>query len=247
MLERHFLTTVLLIATATTVCGALANSASAQEPDPLEILDRMAAEVGELENFILTGDAYADARLPAGQIIQNSSEVTMRVRKPDAMHMSRRDTEGTMELFIGSGELTFYNESVGFYAQTDVPGGIGPAVDFAVNEVGIDAPLLDFVSQDMADTMLEDAQQVDYIGTSLIRGVLHHQIAIRTAEVDIQMWVASEGRPLPGKMVISSKWEGGSPRFVVFMDWNTAPDFPDKPFKFVPPEGATKIDFLPIP
>jgi hypothetical protein len=244
MFDKYFLKTVLLIAAATTLCGALTNSASAQEADPLEILDRMAAEVGGLEKFILTGDAYSDARLPAGQIIQNSSVVTMRVRKPDAMHMSRRDTEGMMELFIGSGELTFYNDSEGFYAQTDVPGGIGPAV---VNEVGIDAPLLDFVSQDMADTMLEDAQQVDYIGTSLVRGVLHHQIAIRTAEVDIQMWVASEGPPLPGKMLISSKWEAGSPRFVVFMNWNTAPDFPDKPFKFVPPAGATKIDFLPIP
>jgi hypothetical protein len=71
----------------------------------------------------------------------------------------------------------------------------------------------------------------------------YHHIGIRMAEVDLQIWVAAEGPPLPGKMTISSKWEGGSPRSVFFYSWNTNPDFGRESFSFEPPDGATKIEF----
>jgi hypothetical protein len=247
MLDRNHSTFVFLGLAAVVVGGMLANVASAQEPDPRELLDRMGAEVAGLDSFIINGYAYADARLPAGQIIENASHVTMRVRKPDSMHMTKRDTESTKELYVGGGLLTMFTAPVNLYAQTEVPEGVGVAVDFAIMEVGIDAPLLDFVSQDIADNMLEDAEQVDYLGTSLIQGVIHDHIAIRSADVDVQIWIASEGRPLPGKMSVISKWEGGSPRFIVFMEWNTNPSFPDESFSFVAPQGATKINFVSAP
>ena len=61
---------------------------------------------------------------------------------------------------------------------------------------------------------------------------------------DVQIWIASEGRPLPGKLVISSKWEGGSPRFVAFFKWDTDPAFEPDLFTFDPPDGAVRIEFL---
>jgi hypothetical protein len=163
------------------------------------------------------------------------------------MHLTRHDTEDNKDLYFSDGVLSIYTDTLNFYAQTEVPDGLGAAVDFAIDEIGIDAPLLDFVSSDMAETLMEDADDIRFIGTSLVRGKLYEQIAIRTAEVDIQMWIASEGRPLPGKMVITSKWEGGSPRFVVFMEWNTSPEFPANAFSFVPPEDATQINFVTQP
>jgi hypothetical protein len=60
----------------------------------------------------------------------------------------------------------------------------------------------------------------------------------------MQIWIASEGRPLPGKLVISSKWEGGSPRFVAFFKWDTDPAFEPDLFTFDPPDGAVRIEFL---
>jgi len=243
MFDRYHLKPAFLNIAAIVLSGVLTSSALAQEPDPRVLLDRMSAEVAGLEEFIISGDAYADARLPAGQIIEHASEVTMQVRKPDAMRMTKLDSEGSKELYVGSGMLTFYSETEGFYARTAVPEGVEEAVDFAVDEVGIDAPLLDFVSSNLAERLQEDATQVEHVGTSLIRGNLYDHVTIRGAEVDIQVWIAAEGRPLPGKISMSSKWEGGSPRFVVFMDWNTDPEFPDTDFSFTPPKGATEIQF----
>jgi hypothetical protein len=117
-------------------------------------------------------------------------------------------------------------------------------LDFAVNEVGIEAPLLDFVSMNIADNLVQDADEVHYLEKSLIRDELYHHIGIRSQDADVQIWIASEGRPLPGKLVISSKWEGGSPRFVAFFEWDTDPDFEPDLFTFDPPDGATRIEFL---
>jgi hypothetical protein len=247
MLDRIHSTIVALFAALVIAIGAPASNALGQELDPGELLSTMSAEVAGLERFILSGEAYTDARLGAGQIIQNSSQVTMYVSKPDAMHLVRRDAEDTKDLYFSDGLVSIYTESVNLYAQAEVPEGLGAAVDFAINEIGIDAPLLDFVSHDMSENLLADAQELRHLGKSLVRGKLYEQVTIRNSEVDIQVWIAAEGRPLPGKLLISSKWEGGSPRFIVHMDWDIDPEFPDDVFNFDPPEGATEVPFVTTP
>lgn len=232
------------IFTAVIASSLFAVSTSAQAADPRELLERMSTELAGLDSFILSGDAYADARLDAGQIIENSSQATMRVRKPDAMRLTMRNEEGVKEVVFGSGVLTLYSEKDNFYAQTEIPEGLGAAVDVAINDVGIDAPMLDLLSNNFGDQLLIDAEEVTHLGASLIRGKMFEHIAIRNSEADIQIWIAADGPPLPGKMVISSKWEGGSPRFVVFFDWDTDPDLPTGAVSFAPPANATKIEFL---
>lgn len=224
-------------------CGLLAGLASAQERDPRDLLGRMSDEIAGLESFILSGDAYADARLDAGLIIENSSQATLRVHKPDLIRITNKTAEDVKELYFASGVLTVYTKSKNFYGQTAIPDGADSALDYAVNELGIDLPMLDFLSNDVAKLMLENATDVQYVGISLVRGKIYEQVAIRTAEIDIQIWISAEGRPLPGKMSLSAKWDGGSPRTVVFMDWDTDPQIPEGELQFVPPDGATKISF----
>ena len=224
-------------------CGLLAGVASAQEPDPSELLRQMNDEIAGLQSFILSGDAYADARLDAGLIIEHASQATLRVRKPDLIRITNKTEEDVKELYFASGVLTVYTKSRNFYGQTAIPEGVMSALDYAVHELGIDAPMIDFVSDNMVERWLAIATDIQYVGRSLIRGKLYEHVAIRAPEIDIQIWIAAEGRPLPGKMALSAKWDGGAPRTVVFMDWNTDPDFPDGEVRFIAPDGATKISF----
>ena len=233
-----------LIIAATIAAGAFASSASAQEPDAKTLLEQMSAEIAALDSFIVQGDGYSDARLAAGHIIEHASQVTLRLRRPGSIRITNRNTEYTKEIFFDDGLLTVYSTNGNLYAQTEIPKGMGSALDFAVNELGIEAPLLDFVSRDIAGHLLEDSDELRYLGTSLIRDVVFHHLGIRSQEVDVQLWIASEGRPLPGKIAISSKWEGGSPRFVAFLKWDTDPVFPRDSFTFYAPEGAVAVGFL---
>lgn len=234
-----------LTVAATIAAGGLTAGVSAQEVEAKALLERMNAEIAGLDGFIVHGDAYIDARLAAGQIIEHASQVTLRLRRqPGSVRITNRDTENTKEIFFDDGLLTVYSTKDNFYAQRKIPKGVESMLDFAVNEADIEAPLLDFVSANVADDFLQDADEVRYLGTSLIRDEVFHHIGIRSQEVDVQIWVASSGRPLPRKLVITSKWEGGSPRFIAFFKWDTDPAFTHDLFRFDPPQGAVAVEFL---
>lgn len=236
---------VYLIRTLTLVTAALAASASAQEFDAKELIERMSAEIAQLNRFVVRGDAYTDARLAAGLIIEHASQVELRLqRQPAAVRISNRKSEGTTEIFFDDGRLSVYNDRDNFYAQTEIPKSVDSMLSYAVNEVDIEAPLLDFVSSNIAGDLINGADEIRHLGTSLIRETTFHHIAIRSSEVDVQLWIAAEGQPLPGKLVISSKWEAGSPRFVAFFDWETDPDFSPDLFRFDPPNDAIEIGFI---
>jgi len=225
--------------------GAFCTGTLAQELDAKLLLKQMGAEIAGLDSFILNGDVYTDARLAAGQIIEHSSQVSLRLRRnPGAIHITNRDTENTKEIFFADGLLSVYSKTENFYAQREIPKGLQAMLDFAVNEAGIEAPLLDFVSANFADDLIKDAEAVRYLGTSLIRGEVFHHIGIRSQDEDIQIWIATQGPPLPGKLAISSKWEGGSPRFVAFFEWTKNPDLPTNSFRFEPPDDAVAVGFL---
>ncbi len=226
-------------------CGLFVNLAIAQEPDPRDLIKRMSKEIAGLQSYIINGDAYADARLEAGLMIEHASQATVQVRKPDTVRITNKTAEDLKELFFHSGVLTVYTKSNNFYGQTLIPEGATAALDYAVDELGIDAPMLDFVSGGVAERLLATSTDVLYLGTSLIRGKVYEHVAIRTPEIDIQLWIAAEGRPLPGKMSLSAKWGDGSPRTTVFMDWNTSPDFQKNDIQFDLPEDAIKISFEP--
>jgi hypothetical protein len=232
------------LATLLALSGSFSVYGLTSEVAPESLLKRMSDEIASLDHFIVRGEVYADARLPAGQIIQNASDVTLRIRRPDAMRLTLRTIDGAKELYFSNSVLTLYSEVEKFYAQADIVGDIDAAADFAVNKVGIDAPMLDLLSNNVATQLQQDAEKVQYIGQDMIRGSKHDHVAIRMPEVDVQIWIAATGKSLPGKMVISSKWEGGSPRTVVFFNWQTEPDFPSGTLKFETPSDASEVDFL---
>jgi hypothetical protein len=215
----------------------------AQDDQATEILQAMSAEIASLDRFVVSGDGYVDARLDAGQIIEHSMDATMRVSRPGAMRITNRDAESTKEIHFSEGVLTVYSQTENFYAQTDLPAGIDAAANFAVNELDIDVPMLDFVFNDVGSHLVEDAQSVEYLGLSRFRDKVYHHIGIRAAEDDLQIWVAAEGPPLPGKLAISAKWDGGAPRSVFFFSWDTEPEFDKKSLRFEPPANAVRIEF----
>ncbi len=223
--------------------GLLVNAASAQEPDPRELLKRMGDAIASLDSYVISGDAYVDARLDAGLIIEHASQATLSVRKPDSVRITNTTSEDMKELFFSSGLLTVYTQSKNFYGQTEIPEGVESALTFATDELGLDAPMIDFVTGKVAERLTADATDVQHLGTSLIRGHIYEHVVIRTPEIDVQLWIAAEGLPLPGKMALSAKWDGGAPRTVVFMEWDTDPDIPTGALEFEPPDGAIKISF----
>ena len=157
-----------LISLGALICCPFGN-VYAQDSQATKIMQAMSAEIASLDRFVVSGDGYVDVRLDAGQIIEQSMDATIRVSRPNAMRITNREAESTKEIYFGEGTFTVYSQTNNFYAQTDLPAGIDTAANFAVNELGIDVPMLDFVYSNIANHLLEDAQSVEYLGLSLFR------------------------------------------------------------------------------
>ena len=234
---RHWLFWVAL-----TAVGGLTAPLSAEEVDPAELLQKMGDTIEGLDRFVIQGDSYSDARLPEGLIVEQASQITAKVLRPGSMMLITEAADGGQGIHFHDGVFTIVTQPRNFYAQTEIPNELGAAVAFAMEELEIDAPLMDLMLKDVAGNLAKDAD-IRYLSPSLVRGKIYHHIALRGPEVDLQVWIAAEGPSLPGKLVLTAKWEAGSPRFVAFLDWDIDPVLERSSLEFKPPEGARKIDF----
>ena len=227
---------------ALTAVGGLTAPLSAEEVDPAELLQKMGDTIEGLDRFVIQGDSYSDARLPEGLIVEQASQITAKVLRPGSMMLITEAADGGQGIHFHDGVFTIVTQPRNFYAQTEIPNELGAAVAFAMEELEIDAPLMDLMLKDVAGNLAKDAD-IRYLSPSLVRGKIYHHIALRGPEVDLQVWIAAEGPSLPGKLVLTAKWEAGSPRFVAFLDWDIDPVLERSSLEFKPPEGARKIDF----
>lgn len=108
------------------------------------------------------------------------------------------------------------------------------------------APAGDLLYANAADILMEDVVSAMVVGQGTVGGVSCRHLAFQGNQVDWQIWIKDGPQPLPCKLVITSKLQAGQPQFVVVTsDWNLAPKLAAERFRFVPPKGAIKVDFLP--
>jgi hypothetical protein len=70
-------------------------------------------------------------------------------------------------------------------------------------------------------------------------------LAVRTRDVDFQIWIAQGKEPLPRRIVIIYKNTRGEPQFRAdFSNWNLSAKGVKGPFTFTPPKNAEQIQFI---
>jgi len=216
-----------------------------QDANAVDVLNQMAAYRSSLDQVTITGVTFTDATLGAGLIVANPVEVSVSIKRPASMRINSFDGEANKGLFFHDGLLTVYNSSDMFYAQADVPKDINAAMTFALEELDVETPFMDLLYQDGSSHLLGPDSTILYLtDKARVGGTDCHQIAIRGQEVDVQLWVEEGDRPVARKIMITSKWVGGAPRFTADLDWDTDPEFESGFFEFKAPEGATKIEFV---
>jgi hypothetical protein len=228
-----------------TACTGLVYAKGArQDAKAIEVLKQMSVYTASLDRVAIKGTAFSDARLGAGLMVSNSDEVQVSISRPGSMRINSSDGVTNKGLYFDDGLLTVFNSENKLYAQATVPKEIDAAMSFALEEFGIEPPLMDLIYKDAFTQLVTSEEEVLYLtNKSLIGGKNCHHIAIRGPEIDVQLWVEEGDQPLPRKIMITSKWESGSPRFVANLSWESDPKFKPGLFEFKAPEGAMKIEF----
>ncbi len=229
----------------------IAAPVSAAEPEDSEaralaVLKQSADYVSKAKRFRLRAELSFDVVQADGEKIQFGAMRTLTVRRPDRAYVEGRRRAGDRkDLYIDGQTVTLYDPDQRAFAAAKIPGTLDTVLDYLIDEVGVPAPLADFLYSDLYAVLEERIESGMYLGTSILEGVRCHHLAFRGTDLDWQIWTEDGDRPLPHRIVLTYKTYEGSPQFRArLLEWDLAPEVPDSLFVFTPPPGAQQVPFV---
>ena len=222
-------------------------AAAAVNPDADEILHAMSRYLGGIKAFSVSADVGNEIIAQDGQKLQLNSSATVLVERPSHLYISRQGKAADATLLFDGRQLTVYSKTINAYLQRDFTGTSDAALAAIESGTGLNLPATDLLLSDPYAALAPGVTASGYYGTAYVDGVECHHLAFRKANVDWQLWVKTGDEPLPMKYVITTKWVTGAPQFSVqFRNWNTRPVIAAGRFGFAAPQGAKKLEKLPV-
>lgn len=223
---------------------ALPSAARAQsnvEPEAQAVLAAMSRYLGGLSSFSLEFSAVDEIVTAGGEKLQFIHSGDVLLQRPDRFYSLRRGAAGTAEIFLAGGTLSLFGRSANAYLQ--VPAASIDAAINAVRSMGFDVPGADFIASNPFAVSATDLVSGNHVGMTFIDGVEVHHLAFRGTDVDWQLWVTAGDRPLPVRLVVTTKAVTGAPQFTLQVrNWDVAPQIDAARFAFSPPQGARTVD-----
>jgi hypothetical protein len=222
------------------------------------LLKAMSMYMASLQQFMVSTERTVEVTLKTGQKIQYANFGKIVMRRPNRLRVDfAGDPMNPMWIFPDSTRKpvdvsVYYNDSTlniiernrHEYATAKVPTTIDSMIDYAANCFDIEAPASDLLFIDSYKQMMDGVDTGMYVGMANIDSVVCHHLVFSNQDVDWQIWIANNGKPLPVQYMITSKKEKGSPDFEIKLShWDVTSKIPDQTFVFSPPSDAKKTDF----
>jgi hypothetical protein len=220
--------------------------APAVNPEAVRMLKRMTDHLAGLQQFkVRAHNIIEDVHSPGHRVDYDVSGSTT-VKRPDKLRFERTG-ELNQRFYYDGKAMTLHNPLQNVYATQRAPDTIEKMIQLARETIRIVMPAADLVYRDAFPRLTEDLTLAVVVGEALVNGVKCDHLLFSRPGADFQVCVARGKRPWPMKYVVT---ETDSPSRLsittYFSDWNAAPEVDDAQFKFVPPKGATAIEFMPL-
>jgi hypothetical protein len=241
-------TAALALGALFAACAAPARAASPKlDPDVERILKSMSAYMASAKAFSMKADVALEVMLRTGQKLQLCSSYSLLFRRPSEFRIGVKGKVADAEFLYDGKTLTLYGKKPNVYVQRELAGTTDDAIRAWERETGIAATGADLLLTQSYAILTKGVRSSDYFGTGWVNGVECHHLSLRKKNVDLQIWVRTGDQPVPMKYVITTKWMTGAPQFeLVLRDWNTSPEIVKGGFTFAVPQGAKKLDKVPV-
>lgn len=214
----------------------------AQEDDATAILKAMSDYVGSQQSIELTFDSAIEIITPQLEKIQFTNSGGALLRRPDKLHAHRVGGYADVEMFYDGKTTSVYGRHVNGYARFEAPGSVDDLIHALREGHGIALPGADLLLSNSYEMLAEDILEAKHIGRGIIDGVECEHLAFRNFDTDWQLWVAVGSKPIPRKMVVTSKTMNSAPQYTLQVkEWKTGVTPAADAFTFSPPAGAEKL------
>jgi hypothetical protein len=232
------LAALALAASPVTIGGAFAQTDDDAQPAPtldpvaLQALKSMGAYLRAIPRFELHTKAMLDTRVDDTDMkISLGYEGTYRVERPGAFYVSLKSDRQQREYFYDGKSFTVSVPRQHYFATVAAPPTIRATIDKVYDDFGISLPLADlFYWAD--DSSIEGITSAVRVGYAKIGTTETDQFVFRGPELDWQIWIARGPRPLPVRIMITTRTDPSRPSYTADLDWNTNPKFTPATFAF---------------
>jgi len=220
-------------------------TATAEKPDPKEVLRRMCDYLKSLKEFSFKGEVTDDHTYAAGNKLQFAFSLEGYVKRPDKIRFKAKGDLQNKEVFYDGKAFTIYNTVKKVYASGAMPPTIDEALAKLNTDYGIRLIPAQLAKTNLCEEITEGVIDQVYVGEGTVLGVKTHHVAFDKGKAVVQLWVEASDKPVLRKAVITYKDVEFSPQWTMYLtEWNVSPQLADNLFAFSPPQGAEKIEFM---
>ncbi|MDM0107941.1 DUF2092 domain-containing protein [Variovorax sp. J22R24] len=211
---------------------------SAVNPAAIQALKDMGTFLQSLKRFRVSTELTGEVVLADGQKLQHTAHADLDVQRPNKMR-ARMFTARNERIVVFDGQrATLYLPAQKYYSTVDFSGNVGELVNKLEERYRVEIPLSDLFLWGTPAAPLDKIESAMNAGQDFIGNELCDHFAFRQGSFDWQIWIATGGKPLPRKLVITNRADDARPQSVSLIQWNLNPTFKDDVFRFVPPQGA---------
>jgi hypothetical protein len=221
-------------------------AAETDDREAMEILQNMARTLAGAEQFSVTLHSSYDAPQPDGQMVEFGALRQIQVKRPDRIRIDKQRSDGDrLILFFDGKEIIVHNLTENVYATAAKAGSVDDAIKYLVGVLKTPLPLARLFRTTLPEDMERLVEEIDYVERNMLTDVPTDHLAVRTRDVDFQIWIARGEEPLPRRIVMTYKNFKGDPQFRAdFTNWDLSAKGVKGPFKYSVPENSEQVPML---
>jgi hypothetical protein len=217
-------------------------SAQVVSPEAQAVVDKMTAYLRTLKTFSIDSRSTRDEVVAFGYKVQHNEHATLTAQLPNKLRGEISGDLRNRTVIYDGAKVVVYSPDDDVYARTAAPDSVNKLIGNLL-DAGVEMPMVDVLYQAGAGTLTEEVRGGVLVGDSNIDGADCDHLAFRQATIDWQLWVEKGDKPLPRKLVITTRYAVGDPQFQSILHWNLKPKIDASTFVFTPPKGANEIPF----
>ncbi len=223
--------------------AATTSGAVSTEREAKALLRAMSDYVGSQAAIELTFDSDIEVITPQLEKIQFTNSGEALLSRPDKLRARRVGGYSDVEMFFDGRTVNIHGKSVNGYAQFQGPETVDQLIEALRLGHGVALPGADLLLSNSYDLLVAGVEEAKYIGRGVVDGRECEHLAFRNFDTDWQLWVEVGDKPIPRKLVITSKTLNGAPQYTLRVrSWKTGVTPARDAFSFVPPAGARELD-----
>lgn len=234
------------VAPASAADEPAAASSAEQDTEARAILFKMSNFIAKASAFSVTMRSGYDAIQSNGQRIEFGEKRRILLQRPDGLRVDaeRSDGDRGRVLFDGKG-ITAVKADDNVYARVEKSGTVDDVIVYLVRDLQMTLPLARMLRTDFTKDLEKRITSINYVEENYLFDIPTDHLAVRSADVDMQLWIAQGDQPVPHRVILTYKNAPGQPQFRADLsDWDLSPKFAADSFSFNPPVGAEQIPFL---